>query len=97
MTPATEVFIIPWVAASLATIGLMTAHLLRTAVGRTQSRAHGGDSELHRRRAEAEAVAEQHDIDDMLDAIAEYRRRGRRIDIGEELARELVRSTYDDW
>jgi hypothetical protein len=96
MTAATEIFIIVWVTVSLAAVGLVTAHLLRTAAGRTQSRAHGGDSELHRRRAEAEAVAEQHDIDDMLDAIAEYRRRGGRPDIGEALARELVRSTYDD-
>jgi hypothetical protein len=96
MTTATEIFIIVWVIASIATVGLLIAHLLRTAGRRMQSRAHGGDTELHRRRAETEAVAEEHDIDDMLDAIAAYRRRGGRPDIGEELAAELVRSTYED-
>jgi hypothetical protein len=96
MTAATEVFIIVWAIVSIATVGLLIAHLLRTAGRPTQSRARGGDSELHRRRAETEAVAEGHDTDDMLNAIAAYRRRGGRPDIGEELAAELVRSTYDE-
>ena len=40
--------------------------------------------------------SEKHDIDDMIDAINEHRRRAGRRDIGEELADELLRSTWDD-
>ena len=53
------------------------------------------DNELHRRRAEAEAEAESHDIHDMLDAIAERRRRTRRREVGEELSDELRRGTWE--
>jgi hypothetical protein len=38
---------------------------------------------------------ESHDVDDMLDAIDEYRRRAGRRDVGEELADELLRGTWD--
>jgi hypothetical protein len=40
--------------------------------------------------------SERHDVDDMLDAINEHRQRAGRRDIGEELADELLRSTWDD-
>jgi hypothetical protein len=53
------------------------------------------DSDLHRRRAEADAEMEEHDIDDMIDAIAERRRRAGRRDVGEELADELLRGGWD--
>jgi hypothetical protein len=53
------------------------------------------DRESDRRRAETEAEVETHDIDDMLDAIAAYRRRAGRRDVGEELADELMRGTWD--
>jgi hypothetical protein len=62
-------------------------------------RASGGrreDSSLHSRRAAAEADVEDRDIDDMLDAIAELRRRNGRREIGEELADELMRGTWDE-
>lgn len=39
---------------------------------------------------------EDHDVDDMLEAIAELRRRNGRRDIGEELADGLIRGTWDD-
>jgi hypothetical protein len=54
------------------------------------------DNELHRVRAASDAQLEEHDIDDMLGAIAEYRRRRGARDIGEELADELIRGTWDD-
>jgi hypothetical protein len=38
---------------------------------------------------------ESHDVDDMLDAIHEYRRRAGRRDVGEELADEFLRGTWD--
>jgi hypothetical protein len=38
---------------------------------------------------------ESHDIDDMLDGINERRRRTGRRDLGEELADELLRGTWD--
>jgi hypothetical protein len=54
------------------------------------------DRAIDRRRAEAEAEIEAHDIEDMLDAISEYRRRARRRDVGEELADELMRGSWGD-
>jgi hypothetical protein len=39
---------------------------------------------------------EAHDTDDMLDATDEYRRRSGRRSIGEELADEWTRSTWDE-
>jgi hypothetical protein len=38
---------------------------------------------------------ESHDVDDMLDAIAEYRRRTGRRAVGEELADEFLRGGWD--
>ena len=38
---------------------------------------------------------ESHDIDDMLDGINERRRRAGRRDLGEELADEFLRGTWD--
>jgi len=52
------------------------------------------DSDLHRRRAEAAAEMEEHDIDDAIDAIIERRRRRRGRDVGEELGDELMRGTW---
>ena len=43
----------------------------------------------------AMAEIEAHDTDDMLDAIGERRRRRGGRDVGEELADELVRGTWD--
>jgi hypothetical protein len=54
------------------------------------------DRECDRRRAQVEAEVEGHDIDDMLDAISAYRRRAGRRDLGEELADELMRGTWED-
>ncbi len=53
-----------------------------------------GTSEMLR-DYEAEADMESHDIDDMLDAINERRRRGGRRDIGEELSDELIRGDWE--
>ena len=44
---------------------------------------------------EAMAEVESHDVDDMVDAIAERRARSGRRPIGEELADELLRGTWD--
>jgi hypothetical protein len=69
--------------------------MLRTVEKRTVG-GHRRERDLHCGRAEADAEIEEHDIDDMLDAIADYRRRAGRRDIGEELADELLRSTWND-
>jgi hypothetical protein len=53
------------------------------------------DRETDRRRAQAEAAVEEHDIDDMLAAISAYRWRAGRRDVGEELADELMRGIWD--
>jgi hypothetical protein len=53
-----------------------------------RKRRHGPDYE-------AMADVESHDVDDMLDAIAERRRRTGRREVGEELADELLRGTWD--
>ena len=42
------------------------------------------------------ADVEAHDIDDMLDAINERRQRTGRRDVGEELADEAMRGTWDE-
>jgi hypothetical protein len=89
------IFVISWLAASVASVVLMVAHMRRT-VDERKSGMHRRDSEVHRGRAQAAADVEEHDIDDMLDAIGEYRRRAGRRDIGEELADELLRSTWND-
>lgn len=52
--------------------------------------------ELRRSRDyETMAEIETHDIDDMLDGISERRRRTGRREIGEELADELMRDTWE--
>jgi Flp pilus assembly protein TadB len=89
-------FIIFWLLAVVAVAALLIAHMLRTVDERKKSGSHRIDSEAHRRSAENAAEVEAHDIDDMLDAINERRRRAGRREIGEELADELMRSTWDD-
>jgi hypothetical protein len=64
--------------------------------GRELLRKRRRDSVGDRRRAETGAEVEAHDIDDMIDAIAAYRRRRGVREIGEELADELLRSTWED-
>jgi hypothetical protein len=61
----------------------------------TGSASPRNDRETDRLRAEAEADVEEHDIDDMLAAISAYRRRAGRRDVGEELADELIRGTWE--
>ena len=39
---------------------------------------------------------ESHDVEDMLDSIAAYRRRAGRRDMGEELADEFLRGSWDE-
>ena len=63
---------------------------------RRRRRARREDVALARTRAEVAAEVEQHDIDDMLDAIAERRRRRGARDVGEELADDLERGTWED-
>lgn len=76
-------------------MSFLTAVLIRLR-GRSPAAAAGRDSELHRRRAETAVEVEEHDIDAMLDAIAERRtRRGGR-DVGEELGDELLRASWDE-
>lgn len=88
-----------------ATIGGALAIILLAALFLGRRHRHGArrvpnrrraDVEPHRARAAAAAETEEHDIDDMLDAIAERRRRRGRREIGEELAHELLRGTWDD-
>jgi hypothetical protein len=78
-----------------AVLGLLTR---KRRASRRSPRSPGGkrDSSLHRQRAQAQADVEGRDIDDMLDAIAEYRRRAGHRGIGEQIADEIVRSTWDD-
>jgi hypothetical protein len=78
-------------------VGLVVASgaVLVIAMGLRGRQRSTGDSDLHRGRAAAEAEMEEHDIDDMLDAIAERRRRPGRRDIGEELADELMRGRWE--
>jgi hypothetical protein len=80
----------------IAQVALLIARRRRNAQARRASGGRHGDSSLHSRRAATEAEVEDTDIDDMLDAIAELRRRNGRRAIGEELADELMRGTWDD-
>ena len=76
-------------------MSFLTAVLARLR-GRPRVAAAGHDSEPHRSRAETAGEVEEHDIDAMLDAIAERRtRRGGR-DVGEELGDELLRANWDE-
>jgi hypothetical protein len=68
----------------------------RTGDRRERSRKRRADIEPHRLRSAAEAEMEEHDIDDMLNAINRRRRQLGRRDIGEELADELLRGTWGD-
>ena len=53
------------------------------------------DDELHRQRAELDSAVEEHDVDDLIEAINERRRRSGRREIAEELADELLRRTWE--
>jgi len=81
---------------ALAVGALLVLVVLRRRRRQTTRRRRGRDDELVRGRLEAEAEMESHDIDDMLDAISEYRRRHGRRDVGEELADELMRGTWEE-
>ena len=63
---------------------------------RRERRALRPDVALERIRAEAAAEAEEHDIDDMLNAIEEHRRRRGARGLGEELADDLQRGTWEE-
>ena len=54
------------------------------------------DARLHRERAGSDADVEDSDIDSMLDAINERRRRRQAREVGEELSDELLRGTWED-
>jgi hypothetical protein len=56
----------------------------------------GNDRECDRRRVQVEAEVEGHDIDDMLEASSAYRGRAGCRDLGEELADELNRGSWED-
>jgi hypothetical protein len=92
----TFLVILFWVAGSIAVLALLTARKMRKADKRQLADGRRRDSEIDGRRAEPDAEIEEHDIDQMLDAINEHRRRAGRREIGEELADELMRSTWDD-
>jgi hypothetical protein len=92
----TVLVILFWVAGSIAVLAILTARKMRKADERQLADGPGRDSQIHGRRTEADAEVEDHDIDQMLDAINEHRRRAGRREIGEELADELMRSTWDD-
>ena len=68
--------------------------LLYLALGRRRGRT-GGQMVGESLDFGAMAEIEEHDIDQMLDGINERRRRTGRRDIGEELADELQRSTWE--
>ena len=89
-----EVLIVVLLVGSVAVLAialrLLGLHRSRGATGDRHP-----DSDLHRRRAEAAAETEEHDIDDMIDAIAERQRRSGRRDIGEELSDELMRGRWE--
>jgi hypothetical protein len=76
-------------------MSFLTAMLVRLR-GRSHAAAARHDSELHRSRAETAAEIEEHDIDAMVDAIAERRRRRGGRDVGEELGDELLRASWDE-
>jgi hypothetical protein len=63
---------------------------------RRKRRARRPDVALERTRAEVAAESEEHDVDDMLDAIEERRRRRGARGLGEELADDLERGTWTE-
>jgi hypothetical protein len=95
--PAMEYVAITIVAA-LASLALVAVLVRRRHADeeRGSSRAPRADVEPHRVRSAAEAEMEEHDIDDMLDAINRRRRQLGRRDVSEELADELMRGNWDN-
>ena len=67
---------------------VLLAILIASLPAPPHARRHGIDHE-------AMADIEAHDVDDMIDAIAEGRARSGRREIGEELGDELLRGTWD--
>ena len=63
---------------------------------RRERRARRPDVALERMQAEAAAEAEDHDIDDMLNAIEEHHRRRGARGLGEELGDHLQRGTWEE-
>ena len=64
--------------------------------GARDRRTRRQDGALERVRAETAAETEEHDIDDMLNAIEERRRRRGARPLGEELADDLERGTWEE-
>lgn len=96
MTTPGDLILLVWVIAMVSVITVLVVHMLRTAGKRKPPGRGRRDNDLHRIRAGADAEIAGHDIDDMLDAIAERRRRAGSRSIGEELADELLRGTWSD-
>lgn len=84
------------------TIGVLAAlgALIAIARARRSARRPKGprhdDSPLHAGRMAVDAEVEDHDIDGMLDAINERRRRREARTLDEELADELMRGTWEE-
>jgi hypothetical protein len=89
-------FIMFWVATFGSVVALVIAHVMRRADDREACGGQHGHDEVHGRGAEGEVVIETGELEDMLDAIVEHRRRAGRRDIGEQLAEVLLRSTGHD-
>lgn len=93
----------PWLLAIAALLIVIAAAGLALTHGRGRGTAFNAahrpshrDADMHARRAAAEAEMEEHDVDDMLDAIVERRRARGRPEIGDELARRLLREADED-
>jgi hypothetical protein len=95
LVPMFDLVVIFGAFGATAVLGLLIGNR-RAALRSRRSAGDQRDSSMHRQRAQAEADVEGRDIEDMLDAIAEYRRRAGQRDIGEEIADEILRSTWDD-
>jgi hypothetical protein len=81
----------------IAAAGFSLVHLRGHGAAFTTSSRHAHrDSDIHALRAESEAEMEENDIDNMLDAIAERRRAHGRPDVGDELARALLRDAREE-
>lgn len=57
---------------------------------------HPGRGVRHTPDYAAMSEIESHDVEDMVDSINEYRRRAGRRAVGEEIADEFLRGTWDD-